>query len=349
MATLDGLLASTRKVFSACAQDNGAIIAAPPQMGRESKDYSFVWIRDGAFVASAAETLGMRLSEPFYAWCERMQAKDRRHLFYEKYTVSGKKTLPHFQPDQTGTLLLFLAAFCSTHPKRAARWKHLLTESADALCKVWKGDRFGLVSQDLWEERLCFPDMGEAFTYSLAACGAGLAAAAGLSGNARWEKAAGEMRALLLSQKRLGRSIGTLADRRIDASLLGLVWPFGVLSRKDPRAEDIVRRIERRLAERGGVHRYEQDEYDGWMYKGTVHRKKGAGTWPLLTFWLAIALAKTGRKREAKERFFSTLERLAGKDLIPEQLFSNTLQQSVTPLAWSHAMLVHAAAELRLL
>ena len=38
------------------------------------------------------------------------------------------------------------------------------------------------------------------------------------------------------------------------------------------------------------------------MYK-TMHRKKGAGYWPLLNFWLAIALNKQGKNIEARIYF----------------------------------------------
>jgi len=80
------------------------------------------------------------------------------------------------------------------------------------------------------------------------------------------------------------RSYGKLSDKRIDASMLGLVYPADLFKASDKRMTATVKEIENRLVIKGGVHRYEDDEYDGWM-RESIHRRKGAGAWPILNLW----------------------------------------------------------------
>ncbi|MGM5485346.1 MAG: hypothetical protein ACQEP1_05755, partial [Nanobdellota archaeon] len=129
------------------------------------------------------------------------------------------------------------------------------------------------------------------------------------------------------------RSTGKIDDKRVDASLLGLVWPFNIVDKEEPRMKRTIELIGEKLTKDKGVYRYEHDEYDGWMYKG-YHRKKGAGYWPVLNFWMTLI---TGDRRY----YDKVMEDLKG-ELIPEQIFDNELQVSVKPLGWSHAMYILA-------
>jgi len=94
------------------------------------------------------------------------------------------------------------------------------------------------------------------------------------------------------------------------------------------------------------VHRYGDDRYDGWMYQG-LHRKKGAGYWPVLNFWISIVLNRLDRKKDARKYYDKVLKDT--KRYIPEQIFENTIQKGVSPLCWSHSMHILAAKELGLL
>ena len=109
-----------------------------------------------------------------------------------------------------------------------------------------------------------------------------------------------------------------------------------------------IRLIENNLVSKGGVHRYEHDEYDGWMYGKTnsmMNRKKGAGYWPLLNFWMSICLSKSGRRAKALQYYNKVIDDLEDS-FIPEQIFKNKIQVSVSPLCWSHTMFVLASKEL---
>ncbi|MFH1064468.1 MAG: hypothetical protein V1729_05285 [Candidatus Woesearchaeota archaeon] len=169
--------------------------------------------------------------------------------------------------------------------------------------------------------------------------------------NKRWVKVAQEMKRALLdkSRKRFTRTIGNFPDKRSDASLLGLAWPFCIVRHSDGRMDLTIKSIEKDIVDNYGVHRYAQDEYDGWMYNDDTNRKKGAGYWPLLNFWMSIILNERGDKRKALRYYNKVLSDIGNKRHIPEQIFNNKIQVSVSPLAWSHAMFVIATDKLRIL
>ena len=97
--------------------------------------------------------------------------------------------------------------------------------------------------------------------------------------------------------------------------------------------------IEDMIVKKKGVYRYENDEYDGWMYKRKIHRKKGAGYWPLLNFWMAVYYIEKGNKKQALQYYNKVIHDIKNK-FIPEQIFKNNIQISVSPLCWSHAMFI---------
>ena len=332
------LMKSSKKVIKDCALPNGAIVAANSSKSyfpKEAKNYRFVWPRDSLYTLKAASILDLDIHKKFFKWCMKAEGWNRTGLFYEKYHVNGKKALKHFQPDQTGSVLIAVYDYC-----KGEGFEKLVRKSADGLCKVWLKDHFTIVTQDLWEERLCFPDLKDDFVYSLAICSKGLECANEMFPNKKWARVAKEMKyKLLKSRGHFHRTIGKLSDKRVDASLLGLVWPSGIVSAKDKRMKKTVKLIESNLVKNGGVHRYEGDEYDGWMYKEDTHRKKGAGYWPLLNFWMSLYYLEAGNRKKALVYYNKVLKDVKG-NYIPEQVFSNNVQVSVSPLCWSHAMFV---------
>ena len=198
-----------------------------------------------------------------------------------------------------------------------------------------------VVTNDLWEERLTFPDLEENWTYSLAACIKGLECANAIIPQKKWIETANMMRKRLEShyEKYFLRSYGKISDKAIDASALGLVYPFEVFSPSDSRIVDTVKEIEKKIVINGGLHRYEHDEYDGWMSE-TTDRKKGAGALALLNFWMSIYYARAGDKTKALQYYNWVLDKI--NTFIPEQIFENPIQVSVSPLCWSHTMFVYS-------
>ncbi len=337
-----------------CVLPNGAIVAAnstEPHYCSAAKNYFFVWPRDAAFVCMAADVLGMKeVGDNFFQWAAKKVGSWRQEgIFYANYYPNGLEALNYCQPDQTGIFLVALAHHLESFNLPAEKYRPLLKHSADGLCALWQKDRFKKEVQDLWEERFCFPDVQENFLYSLAACSAGLKKAAKILNNRRYLQVSQQMRRQIMqSGKKLGyfaRSGGEFADPRIDASILGLVWPFQIVKPLDSLMLRTVDLIEKKLVRHWGVYRYEGDEYDGWMYRD-MHRKKGAGFWPLLNFWLAIVLSRQGKKAKARRYFNQAIKNIELD--IPEQIFANSYQKSVSPLAWSHAMFLFACRELEL-
>jgi GH15 family glucan-1,4-alpha-glucosidase len=343
------LLETSKRVIRDCSVENGAIVAAncfKDYFPKEAKYYTYVWPRDASFACVAGNVLGIDVQERFFDWCvTRAEGFQETGVFYGKYFVNGLKATSRFQPDQTGSVLWAIWYHFKDDLKRALRYRKLVSKAADGICSRWKNDHFTVVTNELWEERLAFPDLKENWTYSLASCIRGLECANEIIPTRRWREVAGLMRKRLESHcaTYFFRSYGELCEKGIDASMLGLVYPFGVYSAIDRRIVATVDEIEKKIVVDGGVHRYEHDEYDGWMYENE-HRKKGAGAWPLLNFWISIYYAMVGNKAKALQYYNWVLDRV--EEFIPEQIFDNSIQVSVRPLCWSHSMFVLATKEL---
>lgn len=348
------LIRSSRRVFSDCAFRNGAIVAANSAKDyypKDAVDYSYVWIRDASFVCVAADLLGMKIQEKFFDWCERAERFPETRLFCRRYRVDGSKVETglrgevekQLQPDQAGALLWAIHHHFKDSPEQARDYRGLVSEIADGICETWKRDHFARVVYDLWEERAAFPDLKENFIYALGACAGGLRCADFLFTNEKWRKAAAQMVGVLrrTRSRYFFRSYGRLCDDEIDASALGLVFPFEIISAGDGRMRATVAEIEQKLVVGGGVHRYPRDRYDGWVYGGEIVRQKGSGGWPVLNFWMSIYFSRLGNRRKALEYFRWVVDRVDKH--IPEQIFDNRLQVSPSPLCWGHAMFVLAA------
>ncbi|NBC83035.1 MAG: hypothetical protein GVY19_06595 [Bacteroidetes bacterium] len=348
------LINASAQVLGDCMMPGGGIVAANTRKRnypREAKNYMFVWPRDGAFICQAAELIDLHISEKFFSWCISAESWPTEGVFFKKYYLNGRKAQPQFQPDQSGSILFVACKLWQLNAvNNTTLLNKLVSHTADGICKVWNNNHFKWAAQDIWEERLCFPDLEEFFTYSLATCIAGLSEALKINDKSKWEKTRDQMKQLLLSQPgaHYGRTYGKLPDSRVDASLLGLLYPYNIIPANDSKFLKTIELIEEHLVKDFGVHRYEHDEYDGWVYQKETNRKKGAGYWPLLNFWMAIVQHKMGNTQKAMFYYNKVLDDLK-ENLIPEQIFNNDIQVSVKPLAWSHSMFLLATKELGLM
>jgi glucoamylase len=336
----------TKRIIEDCALENGGIVAAnstKPYFPPNAKNYFYIWPRDAAYTCLAANILGMKdISKNFFRWCLiHAEGFKTKGLFYEKYYPNGLKALFNFQPDQTGTILYAVHNYCILHPSETKdpEIHELITLAANGICNTWNGKHFTEITNDLWEERLCFPELDENFTYTLASCIKGLRCANEIIPTLKWLQTSREMKNRLDKHFEgfFVRSYGKLTDKRIDASILGLVYPFEIYDADDPKIVTSINEIEKQLVFEGGVHRYEHDDYDGWMQNGK-QMNKGAGAWPLLNFWMSIYYSLKKEEKNAKKYYYWVLSRLKDNHYIPEQIFSNTHQVSVSPLLWSHTM-----------
>ncbi len=352
MLKKEDLIESTRRIIKDAAVENGAIVAANTDKRyypRDVSPYRYVWIRDASFICVAADMQGIKIQQSFFQWClERAEGFDRDGVFYQKYHTNGAKAGDQFQPDQTGTLLWAIWHHYANQQRTedAVEFKDLIEKAANGICKLWARNHFVVPTYDLWEERCTFPDLEDNHIYSLAACARGLRCADAMlvvHKSKKWLRCAKEMEETInkgYDAKRgyFLRTAGKINDYVVDASLLGLVYPFEICGADDRRMANTVSEMEKKIVEDGGVHRYEKDAYDGWMRDGKL-RRKGAGAWPLLNFWMAIYYAMRGEHEKAQRYNEWVLNRL-NSPYIPEQIFENELQKSVCPLVWAHAMFV---------
>ncbi len=333
-----------------------------PYYPTRAKSYMYCWPgRDLGYSITGALHLGIDAYEETLSWIwekaedfKKAYDKSREGLLIKSYYPNGRIKEREFQPDQNGTLLWAIYEH-SKIKKLSELEENVLKKATKGLVNSWKDDRFTAVTQELWEEKFVYPQFDDSFTYTLAACAKGLELSDKLISNKKAKETAKEMKDLIEKGaydndedyfvSRFGGAVES--DKILDASMLGLVWPFEIIKPDDKRIVSTVKAIEENLVDKKGVHRYRSDTYEGELEKGSIEYNLGAGAWPLLTFWMSIVQSKMGHKKKAEKYFGMVLDQLGDELLIPEQLFSiGDPRVGIKPLLWSHMMFVHAAKEL---
>jgi glucoamylase len=121
-------------------------------------------------------------------------------------------------------------------------------------------------------------------------------------------------------------------DATIDASLLGLTYPFGVVDHGDARMGATIDAVAAALrTECGALLRYPGDTY------------LGGNPWVLTTLWLGLARRAPGA-RVVAGGLDTALAAASAAMLLPEQVDARTNRPVwVSPLAWSHAFALLAS------
>jgi GH15 family glucan-1,4-alpha-glucosidase len=351
----DPLVPRSVEVLKAGQASSGAFIASP-----SFTVYRYAWLRDGAFCAHALDVVGERdAAAAWHAWVVRsieahrelIESATRRVRDGEtpppetmppaRYTLDGAlehpeddDPWPNFQVDGYGMWLWSLERHLGDArlPSDLAAGVELV---AAYLAATWRLKCF-----NCWEEF----DGGE-HASTLGAVFAGLESAARLLRDARWHEAAATVRDELLRQYvHDGRFKRGAADPRLDASLLWLGHPFGVLDPSDPLIAATVEGVRNELTgPTGGVYRFRGDTYFG------------GGEWLLLTSSLAWHDAVVGSDEAALAQSWVRAQALPNGDM-PEQVTRDSQDPSMvepwvrrwgpvaTPLLWSHAMYLIAEA-----
>ena len=356
------LIKTSREVIKDCSLENGAIVAVnvdKPYVHREAANYRWVWPRDAAFVCVAADILNIHIQEAFFSWLyQAPQDFERSKMLFANYATNGRLGSMGrvFQPDQAGEVLwaihwhFFSKGGISKNNgnfKKALKYKGLVERLADGISHHWDKTHFDTHTVDIWEEfyRHTSVTMENNFTYSLAACAKGLLLAYEIQPVSFWKETAWQMinqikKAYNKEKGFFYRTAGKVNDPNIDASLIGLAWPFNIYEPKSKEIKKTIEKIEKNLVFDKGVHRYQFDYYDG---EGSS--QEGGGAWPILNFWLSIYYVLIGNKKKALDYYKWVLERLdkdGYKNYIPEQIFDD-FRQGIYPLSWSHAMFVIAS------
>jgi oligosaccharide amylase len=331
-----------------------------------SGGYGFVWGRDLAFVVLAFLATGRTdLVRPALRWLTRTQSPEGLWLHRHWTDGSLAPSWGLHQLDETGAILFaFHAATAALRDWELGRelWPSA-RRAADFLLEFRDPETCLLrPSVDLWEER-----EGEHAYTAAAAVGGLRAAAAmaeryepARAGSYRhaaeqirqaierelWDETRGRyLRARLVGR---GESNGrtppsafepTLPyptppingvddlDATLDASLLGLAWPFRAVEPNSPRMVATAAAIEQRLSLRdGGLLRYEGDTY------------AGGNAWIVTTLWLGLWYRQIGDSKGFQRCLGYAIERQNHVGLLPEQVARDGKPAWVVPLTWSHAM-----------
>jgi len=353
--------------------NHGAIIAAnDSDIIRFGKDtYSYMWGRDGAFVAAALAKAGYsHVCMKYFDFCSRVLSQEG-YLFqhynpdgslasnWHSWLVDGKEVLP-IQEDSTAlTLWALWIHYQSLEDVEFIRplYSTLIKKAADFLVRYRDPETLlPLPSYDLWEERYAL------HAYTVATVIAGLRAARNFaelfhdtSLAEKYESVADNMTAGISRYlyhdglKRFARSgtrttEGYQLDEVIDISLLGLAT-FGVLDPKDPRMIETVKAINEQLKLKtpfGGCARYQGDIYQ----RAEDSPKEIPGNpWFISTLWLAEYYIDQAENRDQLQATLPYLE-WCGKNALPSGVLAEQVHPvngsplCVSPLTWSHSAFV---------
>jgi len=353
--------------------NRGAIIAANDsdiiRFGRDT--YSYMWGRDGAFVAVALAQAGYtHVCTKFFDFCTSVLSEEG--YLYQHYNpdgslasnwhswlVDGKEILP-IQEDSTA--LILWALWIQYENSREIGYirplyKTLIKKSADFLV-THRDPETGLPlpCYDLWEERF------GVHTFTVAAVIAGLRAAANFarlfqdtSRATRYDEAADQIKEGLIRHlyhtglKRYARSgyrrsNGYELDEVIDISILGLTT-LGVLPANDPRMIETMEAIRQQLWLKTpieGCARYQNDVY---QRPDDCPPDIQGNPWFISTLWLGEYFIARAESLQELHEALPYLDWCV-KNALPSGVFAEQVHPvngsplSVSPLTWSHSAFV---------
>lgn len=348
--------------------NDGAILAANDSdvTERATDHYSYLWTRDGAFVANALDLSGYSdLARRFYEFCVRILHPNG--YFLQKYNAdgtvasgwhpawNGDTPLVPIQEDETALVVWALWQHYDRY--RDIEFAHrlyrdLVIPSADFMSEFRHlPSRLPAPSWNLWEDRRGI------HTFTCSSVVAALRAAASFAtlfadGDkiTKYGKAAEEIVTAMrhhLFDQRLGRFVRSLQfgtdeefepDATIDASLFATFY-FGCFDAGDDMVVKTMAAVEQHLSVNGGVARF---EYDGYMRTST---DVPGNAWFICTLWLAEFHIAAAQSVTDLQKPLETLKLIARQarpsGVLPEQLDPVTGEHtSVAPLTWSHSTYV---------
>lgn len=351
ISTTARLTDASIEVIRAGQHSSGAYVACP-----DYPTYNYAWLRDGAFTAHAMDLVGQSDSAAaFHDWAATTMLAHRHRIRqatqtanelghqgrmmptrftldgHEEASQTGEEEWPNFQLDGYGT---WLWALVDHHARTNAPVDPDCRDAVELVADYLIAAAH-LPCYDCWEEHPT-----NRHTSTLAAVLAGLRAAASLVDVPRIDAAADELADQLVARHiNNGTYVKHDGDPGVDASLLWLALPFGVVDVHDPVIGATARRIKRDLlVEDGGMRRYRGDTF------------YGGGEWILLTAWLGWYQAARGDHKTARRHLAWIEDQATADGHLPEQItdhpqdpgmvapWVNRWGPVATPLLWSHAM-----------
>ena len=122
-----------------------------------------------------------------------------------------------------------------------------------------------------------------------------------------------------------------LEDKKMDISILGLVYPFDVLNIYEKSVKNTIEKINMTLRTyTGGILRFEDDHYIG-----------GKNPWVISCLWMALYYVKAKKMDEAVNLLNFVVNTASDNNFLAEQIDNESLKPAwVLGLGWSHAMFV---------
>lgn len=321
--------------------------------------YSYCWPRDAIFITKAMYELGMdKEVEKFYkGFCQMTQSKNG---MWEQRFYTDRSLAPSwgYQIDETASVIYGVydyytykkdVKFLKDNLKMCEKAKNYLEKYIEDILE--NKNKIEL-SYDIWEE------CEGIHTYSLASIFSALEsmlkiyeAVKTLYENNRLKleqiakatikinKELIDIKEYILNNfydKEKKSFIRNRKDKKMDISLLGLVYPFNMFSPKEKKIANTIERINLTLRTyTGGYLRYEGDNY------------VGGNPWIIANLWLAEYYLQYGSKTKARECFDFAVIGSNEHGLLPEQVNNNTMDAAwVTGLGWSHAMFIDVLKKL---
>jgi GH15 family glucan-1,4-alpha-glucosidase len=355
-ADLGELLRRSVKSILDNQNEAGAIIASP-----DFAEYGFCWLRDASFCAYALDLVHEHeASARYHDWVRRAvegispllesvtlsrqcnEPLDDELMPPARFSMDGTMVhddWPNFQIDGYGTWLW------SLEQHLRATGCHALPDGFVPVVRTVATyvREFALAScYDVWEEH-----GNNRHTSTLACIFGGLSSARRLLDDDTLGDRADEVRELLLSTAReAGHFTKSNANDDVDASILWLSIPFGVVDPHDELFSVTASLIETRLELNGGIRRYPTDVYFG------------SGAWPVLTASLGWNFVASGEFAKARRCLQWIVDRFDDRGLLGEQ-FDGELRDRdnyefwvrkwgppAKDLMWSHAMFIVLALAL---
>jgi len=344
----------------------GAMVAAPTTSlpawigGERNWDYRFSWTRDSAMAIRAMNQIGYPDEAQGFFHFVRDTIEERRALdimvTLDGGDVPDEKVLDHLaghresrpvrignaarhqiQHDIVGPLLDAASVFEQSGGTLTLRlWRRVRACINDAVHHVAEPDH------GIWEPRADPAHHVHSKLMIWVALDRGLHIASRFGGDREertWREARDRVHYEILARgfDPVGRSfVGEYGGSEVDASLL-LMPIYGFLAPDDPRVGDTIRRVERELGDGRFLRRYRTpDGIDS-----------DEGGFVLCGFWLAEALALTGRLDDALEAFQNHLSAGNHLGLLAEEVDPSSGDALGNfPQAFSHLGLIQAASRL---
>ncbi len=352
-------------------EDTGAIVAAmttsipeAPDSGR-NWDYRFCWLRDAFFVVRALNSISeVATMEEYLRWLTNVVVRSRGGHIQPLYGVGQEDRLPeailehlpgyrgmgpvrvgnqaaeHFQHDVYGNIILASAQAFHDHRllKRAGRAEFASLEAVgEQAFRVYTQPDAGM-----WELRTRARIHTSSALMSWAACDrlGKVALSLGLKDRANyWAERATVIRERILAEswseerQAFAESFG---GRDLDASVL-LMAEVNFIEPKDPRFVKTVDALEKPLCDGPFMRRYEAaDDF------GTPEV-----AFNICTFWRVDALARIGRKAQAREIFEIMLKSRNPLGLLSEDTHAQSGEMwGNYPQTYSMVGLINAAVRL---